>query len=145
MKAVIQRCNSASVSVDGVIEGSIGPGMAVFLGVAKGDTRADAEKLARKIASLRIFNDAEGRFNLSLRDIGGAALVISNFTLLGDSRKGARPNFVQAAAPEQAQELYEAFVTLLRTEIGRVETGVFAAAMNVFVENDGPVTMIIET
>ena len=145
MKAVIQRCHRGTVSVDGVIEGSIGPGLAVFLGVAKGDTLVDAERLARKIASLRIFNDAEGRFNLSVRDKGGAALVISNFTLYGDTRKGARPNFTAAAAPELAQELYEAFVTLLRAEIGRVETGVFAAAMDVTVENDGPMTMIIET
>jgi D-tyrosyl-tRNA(Tyr) deacylase len=124
--------------------GQIGPGLAIFLGVAKGDDFQAAEKLARKIAGLRIFNDDEGKFNRSLLDVGGGALVISNFTLYGDSRKGTRPNFTQAAPPDEANQLYESFVTLLRGLNVPVETGVFAAMMNVTVENDGPVTIILE-
>jgi D-tyrosyl-tRNA(Tyr) deacylase len=144
MKAVIQRCHRAQVEVEGKIVGQIGPGLAVFLGVAKGDDQSTAEKLARKIASLRIFNDDEGKFNLSLSDIGGSALVISNFTLYGDAKKGTRPSFTQAAAPDEANQLYEAFVTLLRRESVPVETGIFAANMMVSVQNDGPVTIILE-
>ena len=125
--------------------GAIGPGLAVFLGIAKGDDLAAAEKLARKIAALRIFNDEGGKFNHSLLDIGGGALVISNFTLCGEAKKGTRPNFTQAAPPGEANQLYEAFVTLLRGQNVPVETGVFAAMMNVSVENDGPVTIILET
>jgi D-tyrosyl-tRNA(Tyr) deacylase len=144
MKAVIQRCHQAQVEVEGKIVGQIGPGLAVFLGVAKGDEETHAEKLARKIASLRIFNDDEGKFNRSLLDTGGSALVISNFTLYGDARKGTRPNFMEAAMPDEANRLYEAFVTLLRNQNVPVKTGVFAASMKVLVENDGPVTIILE-
>ncbi|HEY0075443.1 MAG TPA: D-aminoacyl-tRNA deacylase [Abditibacteriaceae bacterium] len=144
MKAVIQRCHRAQVEVEGKIVGQIGPGLAVFLGVAKADDESAAEKLTRKIASLRIFNDDEGKFNRSLLDTGGSALVISNFTLYGDARKGTRPNFMEAAAPDEANRLYEAFVTLLRNQNVPVETGVFAANMKVLVENDGPVTIILE-
>lgn len=145
MKAVIQRCLGAKVEVAGEVVGRTGPGLAVFLGVAQGDDEAAAEKLARKIAALRIFNDEDGRFNRSLIDVGGGALVISNFTLYGDARKGTRPSFTQAAAPEEANRLYQAFVTLLRGQNVPVETGVFGAAMQVAVENDGPVTIILET
>ena len=144
MKAVIQRCSKAKVEVEGKVVGQIGPGLAIFLGVAKGDDQSAAEKLARKIAGLRIFNDEDGKFNRSLLDTGGSALVISNFTLYGDARKGTRPNFMEAAAPDEANRLYEAFVTLLRRESVPVETGIFAAMMNVSVENDGPVTIILE-
>src|SRR5687767_4436067 len=144
MKAVIQRCYQARVEVEGKIVGQIGPGLAIFLGVAKGDNESGAEKLARKIASLRIFNDEEGKFNRSLLDVGGSALVISNFTLYGDAKKGTRPNFTQAASPDEANQLYEAFVTLLRSQNLPVETGIFAASMRVLVENDGPVTIILE-
>lgn len=144
MKAVIQRCHSAKVEVENEVVGKIGPGLVIFLGVAKGDSEGNAEKLARKIASLRIFNDDEGRFNRSLWDIRGSALVISNFTLCGNAKKGTRPNFTQAAPPDEANQLYEAFVTLLRGCNVPVETGIFAAMMNVSVENDGPVTMILE-
>jgi D-aminoacyl-tRNA deacylase len=145
MKAVIQRCHRASVEVEGKVVGQTGPGLAIFLGVAKGDDEAAAEKLARKIAGLRIFNDAEGRFNLSLLDVQGGALVISNFTLCGEARKGTRPSFSEAAPPDEANRLYGCFVTLLRGLNVPVETGIFAAKMNVLVENDGPVTMILET
>lgn len=124
--------------------GQIGPGLAIFLGVANGDDESAAQKLTRKIASLRIFNDDEGKFNRSLLDISGSALVISNFTLYGDAKKGTRPNFMEAAAPDEANRLYEAFVTLLRREGVPVETGIFAAMMTVSVENDGPVTIILE-
>ncbi len=144
MKAVIQRCHRAKVEVEGKIVGEIGAGLTIFLGVAKGDDEAAAEKLARKIATLRIFNDDEGRFNRSILDIGGDALVISNFTLCGDTKKGTRPNFTQAAPPDEANQLYQAFVTLLRGQKVPVETGIFAAMMNVSVENDGPVTIILE-
>jgi D-tyrosyl-tRNA(Tyr) deacylase len=145
MKAVIQRCHRAHVEVAGEVVGQIGSGLVVFLGVAKGDDAAKAERLARKIASLRIFNDDEGKFNRSLLDMGGGALVISNFTLYGDATKGTRPNFTQAAAPEEADLLYQTFVKLLSQQNVPVETGIFAAMMNVSVENDGPVTLILET
>jgi D-tyrosyl-tRNA(Tyr) deacylase len=145
MKAVIQRCHRAHVEVDGEVVGKTGPGLVIFLGVAKGDDAAKAEKLARKIIFLRIFNDDEGKFNRSLLDIGGGALVISNFTLYGDATKGTRPNFTQAAPPEEANLLYQTFVKLLGQQNVPVETGIFAAMMNVSVENDGPVTIILET
>ena len=144
MKAVIQRCSKAKVEVEDKVVGQIGPGLAIFLGVAKGDDQNAAEKLARKIAGLRVFNDEDGKFNRSLLDISGSALVISNFTLYGDAKKGTRPNFMEAAAPDEANRLYEAFVTLLRHQKVPVETGIFAASMKVFVENDGPVTIILE-
>ena len=144
MKVVIQRCHNAKVEVEGEIVGEIGAGLTIFLGVAKGDNEAVAQKLAHKIAGLRIFNDDEGRFNRSILDIGGSALVISNFTLCGDAKKGTRPNFIGAAPPVEANLLYQAFVTLLRGQNVPVETGVFAAMMNVSVENDGPVTIILE-
>jgi D-tyrosyl-tRNA(Tyr) deacylase len=144
MRAVIQRCHTASVEVEGDIIGQIERGLAVFLGVAEGDDEACATRLAQKIVNLRIFENEDGKFDRSLLDVGGAALVISNFTLYGDARKGNRPNFSGAARPDSAQELYECFVTLLKCQGVEVQTGRFAAQMNVRVENDGPVTLILD-
>jgi D-tyrosyl-tRNA(Tyr) deacylase len=144
MRAVVQRCREARVEVEGAVTGQIGHGLTIFVGVGEGDTEAEAQRLAQKIAALRIFNNPEGRFDLSLRDVGGAALVISNFTVFGDARKGSRPNFGAAAAPMEARALYERFVTLLRDQGVPAETGVFAAMMEVTVVNDGPVTVILD-
>ena len=144
MKAVIQRVGHASVSVDGKTVGSIGKGFLILLGVAQGDGEAQAEKLAKKITGLRIFPDADGRTNLSLKDVGGALLVISQFTLCADCRKGYRPSVIQAAEPETANRLYEYFTELCRREIPRVENGVFGAHMKVELENDGPFTLVLE-
>jgi D-tyrosyl-tRNA(Tyr) deacylase len=145
MKAVIQRCSQAHVSVNKEIVGYIGNGITVFLGVMAGDGAPQAEKLVRKIIALRIFSDDEGKFNDSLRDVKGSILLIPNFTVCGDARKGNRPRFSGAAAPPDARELYERFATLLRENSIPVETGVFSADMQVHVENDGPVTIILET
>ena len=144
MKAVIQRCRRAQVEVAGETVGAIESGLVVFLGVAQGDDEEQAARLARKIAGLRIFSNAQDKFDLSLKDSGGAALVIPNFTLLGDTRKGARPNFSGAAPPSEAEPLFQRFVTLLRAEGIAVQSGVFGASMRVLVENDGPVTMLLE-
>jgi len=144
MKAVIQRCHAAQVEVDGEVVGQIGPGLAIFLGVANGDDEACSARLAQKVAALRIFDDAAGRFDLSVRDIGGGALVISNFTVCGDARKGTRPNFSGAAPAEEANRLYQRFVTLLGDQGIPVQTGIFAASMRVNVDNDGPVTVVLE-
>lgn len=141
MEALIQRVTKASVSVDGKIIGEIGPGLLVFIGVAVGDTEADAEYLAEKIAGLRIFSDESGKFNLSLSDIRGKALVVSQFTLLADTRKGRRPSFTEAAPPDAAQLLVERFIEFLRAAGLPVETGRFQAHMLVEIHNDGPVTI----
>lgn len=143
MKIVIQRCRAAQVEVDGAIVGRIEKGLAIFVGIESDDDEKCAARLAQKIVTLRIFDNSEGKFDLSLRDIGGGALVISNFTLLGDTRKGARPNFSASAPPETARLLFNRFVTLLRETGVDVESGIFGAQMNVSVENDGPVTMIL--
>ena len=145
MRALIQRVSEARVEVDGVVTGAIGAGLVVLLGVRKQDTAADAEALLDKLLGLRIFNDAEGKMNLSLTDTGGALLVVSQFTLYGDTRKGRRPGFDLAAAPEQANELYEHFVALARARGVETQTGVFRAHMNVSLTNDGPVTFLVET
>jgi D-tyrosyl-tRNA(Tyr) deacylase len=145
MKAVIQRCRAASVEVEGRVLGQIDFGLTIFLGVGEGDEEVQAARLVQKIAGLRIFDNDEGRFDRSLRDVGGSALVISNFTLYGDARKGTRPNFGGAAKPEIARHLYERFVKLLSESGIPVQTGEFAAMMNVKVENDGPVTLILES
>ena len=145
MKAVIQRVRRASVTVDGTVTGAIGNGLLVLLGVAKGDTESAADYLAGKIAGLRIFPDAEGKMNLSLLDTGGAMLVVSQFTLYGDCRKGRRPSFDAAAPPEEARRLYEYFVSRVRAANIPVETGVFQAHMDVELLNDGPVTLIVES
>ena len=144
MKAVIQRAGHASVTVDGKTVGSIGRGFLILLGVTHGDTEAQAEKLARKITGLRIFPDENGKTNLSLKDVGGELLVISQFTLYADCHKGYRPSFIQAAEPGEANRLYEYFTGLCRQEIAQVETGVFGAHMKVELENDGPFTLVLE-
>lgn len=145
MKAVLQRVKRASVTVDGEIVGKIEKGLLVLLGVSKDDTTADADYLADKILNLRIFEDSEEKMNLSLVDVSGEILVVSQFTLYADTRKGRRPSFVQAASPEQANHLYEYLVSIFRTKLLRVETGKFQAMMDVELINDGPVTIIIDS
>ncbi len=145
MRAVVQRVSQASVAVDGRVVGAIERGFLVLLGVTHGDGEAEAAALARKIAGLRIFEDVAGKFNLALSDVGGAVLVVSQFTLYGDARKGRRPSFTAAARPEQAEPLCDRFVDLLRGEGLRVQTGVFGAIMAVHLVNDGPVTLWLDT
>lgn len=145
MIALVQRVSSASVRVDGEVVGAVERGLLVLLGVVAGDTEAEGEWLADKVARLRIFPDAEGRMNRSVQDVGGAALVVSQFTLAGDVRKGTRPSYTRAAAPEAAEPLYEAFAARLGDHLGgRVATGVFGAKMEVALVNDGPVTLWVE-
>jgi D-tyrosyl-tRNA(Tyr) deacylase len=143
VRAVAQRVSRARVTVGGATVASIGSGLCVLLGVGAGDGIADAERLAGKIARLRIFEKKAGRFDLSLLDVGGAALVVSQFTLLADTAKGNRPSFGDAAAPEQAEPLYEVFAAGLRDLGVTVETGVFGARMELELVNDGPVTLIL--
>src|SRR4030095_8632320 len=145
MRAVVQRVTRASVTVDGEIVGEIGNGLAVLLGVAADDTDADADYLAQKIVSLRILDDSEGRMNLSLKDAGGEMLVVSQFTLYGDVRRGLRPSWSDAAPPEVAEPLYEYFVKKCRELLERVETGSFRKMMLVELVNDGPVTLILDS
>ncbi len=145
MRAVVTRVTSASVAVDGATVGAIGPGLLVLLGVAHADAEGDAVALARKVVELRIFADEAGAMNRSLTETGGGVLVVSQFTLFGDVRKGRRPSFVAAAPPEQGRALYERFVRAVR-ELGReVATGEFGAGMAVASVNDGPVTILIDT
>jgi D-tyrosyl-tRNA(Tyr) deacylase len=145
LKAVVTRVTSARVEIGERIAGAIGPGLLILLGVAKGDESDDARKLADKIHGLRIFADAAGAMNLDLAAVGGEALVVSQFTLLGDARKGRRPSFVAAAPPERGLELYEEFVRALRLLGPTVRTGEFGASMQVFSVNDGPVTILLDT
>jgi D-tyrosyl-tRNA(Tyr) deacylase len=147
MRAVVQRVREASVIVDGEVVGACGVGLAILLGVAATDTEADAERLAAKVARLRIFENDAGRFDLSLLDVRGEALAVSQFTLVADSRrqKGTRPDFSKAARPEVAEPLYERFCEALREQRVQVETGVFGARMHVALVNDGPVTIILDT
>lgn len=145
MRVVVQRVTYAKVEVEGAVVGEIGPGMLVLLGVAKGDTTADADYLAVKVSQLRIFSDSGGKMNLSVTEAGGAMLVVSQFTLYGDCRKGRRPGFDAAALPEDARVLYEYFVDGVRRTGLRVETGEFQADMAVSLLNDGPVTFIVES
>ena len=145
MRAVVQRVSSAKVEVDSKITGKVGPGILLLLGVERGDNQKNADAMLAKVTQLRIFPDAAGKMNLSLRDVGGALLVVSQFTLLGDCRKGRRPSFDRAAPPEDARSLYEYFVEQARTEGLSVATGVFQAHMEVSLVNDGPVTLLIET
>lgn len=144
MRAVVQRVSSASVSVSGQTRGAIGKGLLVFVGIEKGDGHADLEYMASKITALRVFEDTGGRMNLDLREAGGALLVISQFTLLGDCRKGRRPSFDRAEEPQRAKEIYEALVKRLG-ESARVETGEFQAHMEVESINDGPVTVLLDS
>ncbi len=145
MKTVIQRVGKSKVEVDGEVVGRIGKGILVLLGVSGDDEKSDADWLVDKIINLRIFEDEEGKMNLSVKDVGGDLLVVSQFTLLGDCRKGRRPSFVQAARPEQANALYEYFVERAREKGIGVQTGTFQAMMDVSLVNDGPVTLIIES
>lgn len=144
MRVVVQRVSKGSVSVDGEVVGSIGQGLVLLVGVTHEDGEDEARFLANKVANLRIFPDGEGKFNLSALDVGAEALVVSQFTLYGDARKGRRPSFVKAAQPEVAEPLIERFVSFLEEEGLRVETGVFGAMMLVEIHNDGPVTIILE-
>ena len=147
MKAIIQRVTEASVEVEGVCVANIGRGLLVLLGVTHTDGAADAEKLAKKIPALRIFEDGQGLMNLSVADSGGEVVVVSQFTLYADTRKGNRPSFIEAARPEQAEPLYQELVRLLRGTLGegRVQTGRFGAEMKVRLLNDGPVTIELKT
>ncbi|WP_147532465.1 D-aminoacyl-tRNA deacylase [Bacillus marasmi] len=145
MKVVVQRSKAASVTVDGAVVGKINKGFVLLVGVTHEDTEADAAYLADKIANLRIFEDDSDKMNLSLLDVGGEVLSVSQFTLYGDCRKGRRPNFMDAARPEHAIEIYEAFNRLMREKGVHVETGVFGAMMDVALVNDGPVTLIVES
>lgn len=144
MKVLIQRVSSGSVTVDGAVVGAIGRGFVVLVGVTHTDTRAAAEWLANKVAGLRVFEDDAGKMNLSLLDVGGAVLVVSQFTLYGDARKGKRPSFTDAAPPEIAAPLVEYFCDQLRAFGLPVATGVFGAHMAVAIHNDGPVTLLLE-
>jgi D-tyrosyl-tRNA(Tyr) deacylase len=144
MRAVVQRVSGARVLVDGVVRGEVGRGLVVLLGVAREDGAGSAERLAGKVARLRIFEDEGGRFDRSVLDIGGAALVVSQFTLLADTAKGNRPSFTEAAPPEEAEPLYRRFCDELAALGVPVETGVFGARMQVELVNDGPVTIILD-
>ena len=145
MRAVIQRVSDASVSVDGKVVGSCERGYLILLGVAQEDTELDAELLCKKIAALRIFRDENEKMNLSIRDIDGEALVISQFTLLANYRHGNRPDFLASAKPEEANRLYEYFTELLSRELRRVEHGIFGADMKVSLTNDDPVTICMDS
>lgn len=145
MRAVLQRVSRARVVIAGEVAGAIDQGLLVLLGVAPGDTPAQAAWLADKVAGLRLFADGEGKMNRDVREVGGAVLVVSQFTLFGDCRKGRRPSFLGAAGPEVAVPLYEGFVAALRAQGLRVATGRFGADMQVELVNDGPVTLIVET
>lgn len=145
MRAVVQRVSEASVVVEGESVAAIGVGFLVLLGVADGDTEADARWLAQKLVGLRVFDDAEGKMNRALADVGGAMLVVSQFTLLGDCRKGRRPSFVDAAEPAIAEALYERFCDAVRDAGIEVATGRFRTTMRVSLVNEGPVTLIVET
>ena len=146
MKIVLQRCSRAEVRIDGEITGKIGRGFVVLVGITHNDTREDADFLAKKVAGMRVFEDADGKMNLSLAEVGGQILSISQFTLYGNARKGNRPSFIEAARPEVAEPLYEYFNQVLREQYGlHVETGRFGANMQVDFVNDGPVTIIVDS
>ena len=145
MRALVQRVSRAQVSIDGQATGTIGRGLLVFLGVGQGDTEAQAERLWTKIHRLRIFGDESGRTNLSLADVHGEVLVVSQFTLYANCKKGNRPSLTQAGAPDEANRLYECFVERARRDVPRVETGRFGADMQVSLENDGPFTIWLDT
>lgn len=145
MRAVIQRVRQAHVQVGTETVGQISQGMVVLLGIGQEDTQEDADYLVQKLAELRIFEDEQGKMNLSVSQVGGEFLVVSQFTLYGDCAKGRRPSFDKAAEPQKAQELYEYFVDHLRSQKVKVETGSFGAMMDVYLINDGPVTFILES
>jgi D-tyrosyl-tRNA(Tyr) deacylase len=145
VRAVVQRVNEASVSVDGEVVGACAVGLAILLGIATGDREPDADRLASRIARLRVFGNDAGRFDRSLLDVGGEALVVSQFTLIADTRKGNRPSFTDAASPDLAAPLYERFCADLENEGIRVSRGVFGARMVVALVNDGPVTIVLDS
>jgi len=145
MKAVVQRVSKALVRVDDDVVGSIGPGLVVLLGVARDDSREDARYLANKVVNLRIFADQDSKFSLSALETAGEILIVSQFTLLGDSRKGRRPSFIEAAQPDLAEALYEVFVDEIRSAGLKAETGLFQEHMHVEIHNDGPVTLLVES
>jgi len=147
MKAVVQRVSEGSVTVDGKVHTSIGKGFVILLGIKTGDTKDAALFLADKCAALRVFEDANDKMNLSLKDVGGSVIVVSQFTLYGDAQKGNRPSFIEAARPEEAEPLYNLFVERMKSLLGddKVGTGVFRAMMEVKIVNDGPVTILIES
>jgi D-aminoacyl-tRNA deacylase len=145
VRIVLQRVSEASVTVEGEVVSEIGSGLLLLVGVGAGDGEAQADWLAEKVAGLRIFSDEEGKMNLSVRDVGGEVLAVSQFTLLADTRKGKRPSFVRAAPPEEAEPLFDHFCERLRASgVGTVETGSFGAMMEVALVNDGPVTIVLE-
>jgi D-tyrosyl-tRNA(Tyr) deacylase len=144
VRAVVQRVSAAQVTVGGAVRAETGAGLCILLGVARGDSEDDAVRLAGKVARLRIFENDDGKFDRSLVDTGGQALVVSQFTLIADTAKGNRPSFTEAAAPEEAERLYEAFAAALRDLGVGVETGVFGARMAVELVNDGPVTIVLD-
>jgi D-tyrosyl-tRNA(Tyr) deacylase len=144
MKVLLQRVSHGRVTVNNKIVGQIGRGFVILVGITHSDTEAEADWLANKIAGIRLFEDDEGKMNLSLADVGGEILAVSQFTLYGDARKGRRPSFIDAARPEQAEPLFDYFVTQLRQHGFKVETGVFGAVMQVDIHNDGPVTLMLE-
>lgn len=145
MRAVVQRVSKSSVTVDGNVTGTIERGLMVLLGVAEDDTAADAEYMANKVAGLRIFEDEEEKMNLSVKEIGGDILAVSQFTLMGDVRKGKRPSFSKAARPDAANDLYQKFIGFLREDGLKVEEGVFQTHMMVDLVNDGPVTILLDS
>jgi D-tyrosyl-tRNA(Tyr) deacylase len=147
MRALIQRVRRCSVSIEGKTHSSIGPGVLILLGVKQGDQATDAEYLADRCAALRVFEDPQGKMNLSVQDVGGSVMVVSQFTLYGDTRKGNRPSYSEAAPPAEAEALYEHFARQMKMSLGseRVATGVFRAMMDVELINDGPVTVMIES
>ena len=145
MIAVIQRVRNSSVSIDGVVRGECGHGLMILLGVSKNDVKLDAELLATKISKLRIFCDENGKMNLSVKDVDGEALIVSQFTLLANYKKGNRPDYFGAGSPDHANELYEYFVELMRKELKHVGTGEFGADMQVSILNDGPVTIVMDS
>ena len=144
MRVVLQRVSRASVTIEGRVAGAIGPGFCLLVGFTHGDTPAQVDWMAEKIGGLRLFSDADGKMNLGLAEVGGAILIVSQFTLYGDAAKGRRPSFIDAARPETAIPLYEAFVAALRSRGFDVATGEFGAMMQVELVNEGPVTLILE-
>lgn len=145
MRAVVQRVTRASVAIDGDVVGEIEHGLVVLLGIARDDTKEDADYLVPKIIALRIFDDPDGKMNVSVKDIDGALLIVSQFTLYGDVRRGLRPSWSDAAAPEIAEQWYDYFVETSRKLLGRVETGSFRKMMQVELVNDGPVTILLDS
>ena len=146
MRIVVQRCSRAEVRIGGQVVGRIGKGFMVLVGITDGDTKAEADLLAKKVAQMRVFEDVEGKMNLALKDVDGAILSISQFTLYADCKKGNRPSFIRAARPEMAEPLYDYFNDVLRTQYGlQVETGRFGADMKVDFVNDGPVTIVLDS